>query len=541
MRDRLLQFRRGARLLWFGIRCAVELLPHGRNGSRAAPSYRRLRALIEREGVTYVKIGQFLAMRFDILPASLCHELANLFEGVPPVPFDVARSVIESEFGRPLEQVFAEFRREPVAAASISQVHEGRNGEGKHVAIKILRPGIERIFAADMRVFRRIARLADWLGAAGSISLTMLVDEFARWTTRELDFTLEGRTADTLRRNAAPGVQIPAIDWTRTTRRVLTMEFLDGVSLGRVAELHRSGGDAAVSTVLPGFTAERALHNLASATLHGLFDQGFFHGDLHPGNVLLRSDSTIGLVDFGIAGALPEQRREVLVGYYGHLLAGDIDRSFRFLAQMWTPTDDADPDVFSREVKEALRKWHRSISDPHAALVDTYWGASSDEVFLAARRAHYTMQMDMLLFFRAMAQLHACFLMLSVNFIGELREFLADHRRERLARGLAPDTGVEQLVRVSENSEALPRLAEIAHAAVLQSLSQLIRRTDRRRSFATQSSRAVTLVFVVVSGSIAAGAAALDPVLQRVVVGASLATAVMLAAHLALNYTRRRA
>jgi ubiquinone biosynthesis protein len=533
-----LDLLRSARLLRFAFRCMVELVPGTRSETGRLLAYRRLRDAIEREGVTYVKIGQFLAMRFDLLPKPLCDELSRLFDGVAPVPFEQVHAVLKSEFDREPAEVFAHIERRPVAAASIAQVHEARTHDGRRVAVKILRPGINRTFAADMRIFRRIAWLADALHLTGSISLKMLVAEFAKWTLRELDFPLEARMADALGQVTGPGVQVPKIDWSRTGSKVLTMEFIEGVTLARVADLRRTGGDEAVRARIPGFDAKAALHHLASSMLHSVFDQGVFHGDLHPGNILVRADS-IGLVDFGIVGTLAGHRRELLASYYERLLRGDIDGSFRLLAQMWTPTEAADTAGFEREVKAAISVWHRAIVDPDAPLAATHWGKSSDEIFHAARRAHYMMHLDMLLFFRTMGQLHASFLMLGVDFIPELRAFLVGRARRQVMRQFEPEAALERIavaagVRASLPPEICTFLRQAASARWQQRIQRLAQPPSR-----VASTRALALALISVA--VAASASALHLEQHILVAGAGALTLAVLSLHFVWTLRSRAA
>jgi ubiquinone biosynthesis protein len=178
------------------------------------PAYRRnsfavrLRHCLEDLGLTYLKLGQFLALRFDILPAEVCLELNRLFESVAPMPLGTARAIVESELGAPIGDLFAEFSPEPVAAASVAQVHDARLPSGARVAVKVQRSGLERIFRADVRNLRRAATVAQALGAFGRLSVTGMVAQFSAWTLREMDFRIEGRTAERVRAESEPTVLI---------------------------------------------------------------------------------------------------------------------------------------------------------------------------------------------------------------------------------------------------------------------------------------------------------------------------------------------
>src|SRR5688500_13199023 len=229
-RETALDIRRAALPLWEGLKLVMSLLLRRARGL-PADYPKRVRRALERLGLTYLKLGQYLAMRLDLLPEELCEELSRLYEDVSPVGFGGVQATAEAELRGPLGQLFLSFKREPVAAASAAQVHEARTFSNERVAVKVQRPGIQPIFAADMRNLRRAAALADALGFSGTLSMKEIVGEFERWTARELDFLTEGRTAERLRHSATAHEVVPAIYWELTTSKVLTMQFVDGMSL----------------------------------------------------------------------------------------------------------------------------------------------------------------------------------------------------------------------------------------------------------------------------------------------------------------------
>jgi len=159
----------------------------------------RIRLAFEQLGVTYIKLGQYLALRFDVVPRDVVDELNKLFDEVPPAPLEEVIEAIAVELGAPVEALFESFDRRTVAAASVAQVYEARTVAGERVAVKVRRPNVIPVFDADMRNLRRIARVADAVGLLGRLSAREALDEFATWTRREFDFVREGRTADRLR------------------------------------------------------------------------------------------------------------------------------------------------------------------------------------------------------------------------------------------------------------------------------------------------------------------------------------------------------
>jgi len=361
----------------------------------------RLRLGIEELGLTYLKFGQYLATRFDILPEDVYRQLSRLFENATPLSYDEVKSVVEVELHRPIGKIFAFFDPLPIASASVAQVHEARSHSGERLAVKIQRPGIERIFMADVRNLRRLAALADAMGLLGKISARELINEFSKWTLRELDFRIEGHTAEALRRTATPNEIVPRIEWELTTARVLTMEFLGGVSLAKIADLVDAGKIEEVHALLPHMQFVEASRNLVIASLHQLFVTGLFHGDPHPGNILIRDDNTVGFIDFGIFGELTDYEREMLTGHVENIAFGNVDESFRYYRKFLFPSDDTDLKNFEIEGKSVLRRLYQGMQNPSAPIRDRHLGRYWGEMFGVIRRNRLRMSTDTLLFWRA--------------------------------------------------------------------------------------------------------------------------------------------
>jgi ubiquinone biosynthesis protein len=255
--------------------------------------------MLDELGPTFVKFGQLLSMRPDVLPPDIIAELRGLQDDVRPFSFELAREAIEDELGQPLERLFVEFEEVPMAAASIGQVHRALLPNGHRVAVKVQRPGAPRQIEADLSLLHQAARIAkERVRALDFIDTHELVDEFARSIRQELDYRLEARNADTFRRNFAahPHVKIPRVYWSYTRTRVLTLEYLEGTQVADVDELDLTMDDR-----------RRLAYLMTEAWMTMIFRHGFFHGDPHPANVLIlgRPDQ-IGLVDFGLAGKLTD-------------------------------------------------------------------------------------------------------------------------------------------------------------------------------------------------------------------------------------------
>jgi ubiquinone biosynthesis protein len=266
-----------------------------------APSARgrHLREMLDELGPTFVKFGQLLSMRPDVLPPDIIAELRGLQDDVTPFSYEEAAEVIREELGQPIERLFLEFDPTPIAAASIGQVHAAVLPNGRRVAVKVQRPGAPRQIEADLNLMYQAARLAkERVRALDFIDARGLVDEFARAIRQELDYRLEARNAETFRKSFAghPHVSVPRVYWSYTRPRVLTLEFIEGTQL------------ADIDTLPYGPEERRRLAEvLTEAWMTMIFRHGFFHADPHPANILVLAPDRIGLVDFGLAGRLTDE------------------------------------------------------------------------------------------------------------------------------------------------------------------------------------------------------------------------------------------
>ncbi|SDS71656.1 ubiquinone biosynthesis protein [Paenibacillaceae bacterium GAS479] len=262
----------------------MKLIPHwrsveSRHHSEVRTTGERLRSFLQELGPTFVKLGQIASTRHDIFPPDIIAELQKLQDKVPPVPFDEIKRVLEEELGAPLESVYRDFRKEAVAAASIGQVHYARLRSGEEVAVKVQRPGIRKTVETDLEILRNLARIAEhrlhWAKQYGAVEL---VEELSSSLTAELDYTLEGRSAERIAAHFTDrsNVHIPTIWWDLSTRRVLTMEFMHGIQLHDVHALEQAGYDLT-----------EIAEAVANLILEQVFISGHFHADPHPGNVLV--------------------------------------------------------------------------------------------------------------------------------------------------------------------------------------------------------------------------------------------------------------
>ncbi|GAA0539345.1 ubiquinone biosynthesis protein [Rhizomicrobium palustre] len=303
------------------VRFLRRVLGSGRVKDGTTPGYRLARAL-ESLGPAHIKLGQVLATRPDLVGADVATELEGLQDRLPAFPSADARAVVEREFNKPLDKLFIRFG-EPVAAASISQVHEAETSEDppKRVAVKVLRPGIEEEFARDLSTLAFAARLAERFSAeARRLRLTALIETLADSTALELDLRMEAAAASELaeRMEGDSQFRVPQVDWARSSSRVLTTEWIDGVPLRDIEALKAVGHD-------PKKIALIVMRTFLTQALR----EGFFHADMHPGNLFVDRQGRLVAVDYGIMGRLDVATRRFMAETIGGFLARDYLRVAR--------------------------------------------------------------------------------------------------------------------------------------------------------------------------------------------------------------------
>ena len=331
----------------------VGLAP-GRRAALAdgAPSQRgvHLREMLDELGPTFVKFGQLLSMRPDVVPPDIIAELRGLQDDVRPFPFADVERVINEDLGLSLERLFLEFSERPIAAASIGQVHRAVLPNGEGVAVKVQRPNAPRQIEADLALLYQAARVAQQrIQALAFIDTRSLVDEFARSIRQELDYRREARNAESFRRRFAGDrhVCIPKVYWSYTRSRVLTLEFLDGTQL---ADLDPSAGMD---------DRKRLAELITNAWMTMVFKHGFFHGDPHPANILVLPErDRIALVDFGLAGALTDEDMSKLTRLFVDVVNENVNALPRRLADLGIQYPRDREEQFAAELQDAFYRYY---------------------------------------------------------------------------------------------------------------------------------------------------------------------------------------
>ena len=344
-----------------------------------------LRRALTDLGPAYVKLGQLLSTRGDLIPEGYAHELSKLQAQVPPVPFAQVRATIEDELHRSIDDAFPRFDRVPLAAASIGQVHRAELPDGADVVVKVRRPDVARLVEADLHLFERLAQVIALLSdrTRDRMDPEGLAQEFATTLRRECDYLVEASVADRLAELFGAGdqpVHIPRIHHERTTSGVLTMDRVQGIRLDDVDALRAAGIDPAV-------VAER----FADAFMSMVFTFGLFHGDPHPGNVFVQPDGSLALIDFGKHGEIDAHLRAGLGRVLASLLGGDLNGLVGALEDLKVAGGDQD--------RAALRADLAVLVDRYAdaPLGEMQIGQVFGEVLAVVRRHRLRLPPDLML------------------------------------------------------------------------------------------------------------------------------------------------
>ncbi|WP_213979804.1 2-polyprenylphenol 6-hydroxylase [Sphingomonas sp. dw_22] len=420
--------RRLARIARFGAR--VPAVP------RYADAFQAI-------GPAAIKLGQTLATRPDLVGEAAARDLLRLQDALPPVPFAVIRERIESSHGKKLEAMFAEIEEKPIGAASIAQVHRAVTTDGKRVAVKVLRPGIEAEFAKAIDTYEWAAAQVEGMGGEASrLRPRLIIETFKRWTARELDLRREAASASELAEGmqAEPDFVVPTIDWQRTTGKVLTLEWIDGIKLSDVDALVAAGHD---TTALAG--------KLIRAFLRQAIAEGFFHADMHQGNLFALPDGRIAAIDFGIMGRIDRRARVWLA----EILYGLITGNYKRVAEIHFEAGYVPAHHNVAEFATALR----AVGEPMRGLPvkDMSVGAMLDGLFNITRDFDMQTQPHLLLLQKTMVMVEGVARTLDPDI--NLWETSAPFVREWLRTELGPEAAVAD--RLVKDFRTLLRLPDL--------------------------------------------------------------------------------
>ena len=355
---------------------------------RAGRPGERLAAALTDLGPSFVKLGQALSVRADLVGDTVARDLETLQDGLDPFDADAAVATVEAALRGPIDQAFERFERDPVAAASIAQVHFAVTKDGREVAVKVLRAGIEERLERDIRLFRFLARLAERLyPPARRLRPAAVVDTFEEWIRIELDLRLEAAAAAELKEycEGDEGFHVVDVDWERTGRRVLTTEWIRGISIDDVAALREAGHDI-----------EDILARSARIFFLQVFRDGYFHADMHPGNMFVDAGGRLCPVDFGIMGRVTRRQRV----FMADTLVGFLRRDYRRVADAHFEIGYVPPGQSRALFTQALRAIGEPVLDK--SLNEISVGRLLEQLFRTTERFDMPTQPEMLLLQKTM-------------------------------------------------------------------------------------------------------------------------------------------
>lgn len=419
-----------------------------------------LRCALEELGTTFIKLGQILSTRADLLPPDYLTELTKLQDAAPSVPFDAVRDTLVAELGRPIENCFLHFDQEPLAAASIGQAHAATLPDGTEVVVKIRRPGVVEQVHEDLEILKELAAVASrhW-EFADRYDLVGIVEEFSETLRAELDYVREGHNAERFAANFAgeAGIHIARVYWETTTSRVLTLERVRGTKINDLASLDKQGVD------------RPALASFASdVVMRMVCEHGFFHADPHPGNFFIEPAGNIGLIDFGMVGELDERTQESLADLLIYINNQDADRLVDVFLDLGVTKKRVDRDLLRRDILH---------------LFSIYWGlplielrisAVLNDVFAVMRKHHLHLPSNLALLLKTVIMVEGLGVNLDPDF--HLTSVLEPYADRLVMRKYSPIKLVRNLGRASlvfarlsvELPQQLRRIVSAAENGTLQ-------------------------------------------------------------------------
>lgn len=398
-----------------------------------------LRLAIEELGPTFIKLGQLLSTRSDIVPADYLHELSKLQDAATPIPTSTISTLIESELGGSPEEVFASFDTQPLASASIGQAHLATLHDGTQVVVKVRRPNVNAVIETDLEILQNLANIASrrW-EAAANYNFPGLVSGFALSLRRELDYLLEGRNAERFAANFAANedVHIPQVFWSTTTSRVLTLERIVGIKVDDLEGLDHARVD------------RRELATKATGVAVSMvFEHGFFHADPHPGNLFIEPGGRIGLIDFGMVGEVDDALRQRLGVLLAALTSHDVERLASALLELSVVKRPVDRDQFRVDLVGFMGLYRgRRLGEVNVADL-------ASQLLALLRKHHVQLPQEMAVLLKFFLMVEGMGVRLDPQF--NLGEVLGPYARQLAWDRFSPEALVRQLLATGRDAAAL--------------------------------------------------------------------------------------
>lgn len=326
-------------------------LKHKDTDLKRVTAAHRLRLAMEELGPTFIKLGQILSVRPDLISVDMVEEFQKLQDEVPSFPIDQVHAIIRNQLGESTSKLFKQFDDQPIAAASIAQAHRAMTMDGDEVVVKVQRPGISQLIETDINILSDLALLIEkYIPESEFYEPSKIVEEFARTIRKELDFIREGRNIDRFSRNFEndESIHVPKVYWELTSFQILSMEYIDGIKASQISALDAAGLDRKVIA-----------HNAAICSLEQMFIHGFFHADPHPGNIFILDNNVIAPIDYGIMGSIDQELRLALGDLLAAIIKKDANRILRVFQNLNIIQTDIDERGLRTELTDFMERYYR--------------------------------------------------------------------------------------------------------------------------------------------------------------------------------------
>lgn len=395
---------------------------------------------------TFIKLGQLLALRPDLIPTDYCAELTKLQDKVKPFSGDKAVKIVEQELGAPIRKLFKSFNKEPIAAASLGQVHRAVLKNGTHVAVKVRRPDIEHTIKTDLKLLYRLAKIIKKKYGTHMLNPIEIVREFERYTENELNYLKEAHNIDVFYRHfeTSNTIIIPKVFWSHTKNKVLTMEYIPGKRLTDLKKFKPAQKKKIINTIL-------------NSEFEQIFRHGVFHADPHPGNYIIKRNGRIALLDFGIVGRLDYILKENITDFFMSLVNGDVERLANDVLKLGVATDETDIDKVKRDLYEFLGPYYEVKLDT-IKLADIF-----NDIMRIFRENKLKISPNFVLLVKATVTLESVAQLLNpnLNFITTAKPFVKKLVRERLHPSKIVERAKKKVETMFEFADSLPRKTNI--------------------------------------------------------------------------------
>ena len=411
----------------------------------------RLRKTFEELGGSFVKLGQLLSLRPDLIPLEYCQELSKLQDSVKPMSFSQVKRIIEKELKKPLHKVYSDFNKQPIGSASIAQVHKAKLLNGDVVAVKVQRPNLESLFQTDIDLMYKLARLIEKKEQFKSLHPVGIVNEFEDYTKKELSFAREASNIDSCYKHFKnfKNAIIPKVSFAYSTDKLITMSFIEGTKLSNIGNRFDKKGIA---------------RNLIAVYLKQTLEDGFFHADLHPGNILVLKHSKVALLDFGIFGAWDESIRDYSLDFIIGIVEEDSDKIVKVMKGISKSTGDVDLSGFENEVNNLITGW--SAKKLNTSLFSTML----IKLVQVAGDYGLTVPPEMVLFAKGLLSIEGTCLELypDLNFVKEVEPYIIKAIEERKS----PKSVIKKFIKASLQWEHLAEKLPDAASKLIEKLDQ---------------------------------------------------------------------